>query len=279
MVPTNGELAWIAQRLRRIAGGIEEPAPWVDFIVDDQTARGIYRLIRAACKRGTFADVRFEEFRAFFLPKLGGLTAVTAGLNWLSDAADDLGVEFCKFRRDPVPLFAYLQGNALTRIRFERSKFQAGLNDLADVIETVGQTNAKPNPSISDDSAFVAEKTLGKRQDEPAVELKVDLASQRATLLTAKGTDEFDLPSGYVARWLKVLADHPLEWFLPEKYKQHDEELDGIKPTDKLRSLRTWKKGKCKKLSNLIEPSTRSGMRFNPSWPEEKRRALLCADN
>lgn len=111
----------------------------------------------------------------------------------------------------------------------------------------------------------------GREPDEPAVSVRIE--ATQATITVGKSCKTINLPSEGVARWLKVLTDHPMRWFVPEEYAGCDTALDGIKPTDKLRSLRTWKKGTCKKLADLIEPSTRSGMRFNSSWPRERRRA------
>ena len=123
---------------------------------------------------------------------------------------------------------------------------------------------------LHDDSAFDAAKTRGEQSNKPAVELVVELAFQRATLRTAKCKESFDLPSEGVARWLKVLAEHPDEWIRPADYETHGGvELDGVKPSDKLRSLKTA----CPKLAKLIEPSKHNGMRFNPALVAKSGRA------
>ncbi|GDY11032.1 hypothetical protein LBMAG52_45200 [Planctomycetia bacterium] len=138
-----------------------------------------------------------------------------------------------------------------------------------DAIETIERCNlTSENPSlrgdegIADKSPHVTVKTLSKPPNKPSVELLVDVPPLRATLRTAEGEKLFDLPSEGVARWLKVLAEHPDEWIRPADYKTHGgDELDGVKPSDQLRSLKTM----CPKLAKLIEPSKHNGMRFNPA--------------
>ncbi|MBC7820911.1 MAG: hypothetical protein IAG10_28845 [Planctomycetaceae bacterium] len=126
------------------------------------------------------------------------------------------------------------------------------------------------------DSPFVADKTHREPREKPSVELSVAAQSQRATLRTAKGEELFDLPSEGVARWLKVLAEHPDEWIRPADYKTHGgDELDGVKPSDKLQSL----KRKCPKLAKLIEASRHDGMRFNPALAVKLGRSLRPATN
>jgi len=107
------------------------------------------------------------------------------------------------------------------------------------------------------------------------VVVTVSIESIQATHSDSKDSEMIDLPSQDIARWLKVLTDHPNQWFLPAEYEQHDKLLYGIKPTDKLRSL----KKKCPKLAKLIEPSKRNGMRFNPMLCSPQSRAPQCANN
>ena len=127
-----------------------------------------------------------------------------------------------------------------------------------------------------DDSASVAAKMFLEQTKKPSVELSVDVPSQRATLRTAKDEKSFELPSEGVARWLKVLAEHPDQWIRPDDYKTHGgQHLDGVKPSDKLQSL----KRKCPKLAKLIETSRHDGMRFNPALPVKSGRSLRHATN
>ena len=105
-----------------------------------------------------------------------------------------------------------------------------------------------------------------------------DEPKQRATLRTQKGEEPFDLPSEGVARWLKVLAEHPDEWIRPDDYKGHDEQLDGVKPSDKFRSLKATKKTGSQ-LAKLIERSKHDGMRFVPAKALQSGRAPRLATN
>lgn len=110
-----------------------------------------------------------------------------------------------------------------------------------------------------------------------SVTLSVVISSRQATLRTVNGEVPYDLPSEGVARWLKVLAEHPGQWIRPDDYKIHDTNLDGVKPSDKLRSLRRSKK--CQRLAKLVEPSKHDGMRFNAALSVNADRAPRRATN
>ncbi len=108
------------------------------------------------------------------------------------------------------------------------------------------------------------------------VTLEVNVQTRSATLRIGNVGDTADLPSEGVARWLKVLAEHPDKWIRPADYMTHGgDDLDGVKPSDKLKSL----KKKCPKLAKLIQASKHDGMRFNPSLAVKSSHSLPTATN
>lgn len=143
---------------------------------------------------------------------------------------------------------------------------EAVANRLREVVEVPAATADKP---------AIGEAPSEPQHNEPPNSLAVDVQCLRATLRTPNGEKQFDLPSPQVARWLKVLADHPGRWFTPGDYKEHDTELDGVKPSDQLKSL----KKHCGPLARLIEPSRRHGMRFDPSLSVRRHRSPQSANN
>lgn len=154
-------------------------------------------------------------------------------------------------------------------------KYHQSLVRCLNGVESLVFQSTQKGETASNESANAA-KTKHEQPDKPSVTLEVDIPKQRATLKTPKGEKQFELPSEAVARWLKVLADHPDEWIRPADYKTHGgDDLDGVKPSDKLRSLKT----KCPRLAMLIDASKHEGMRFNNSQALKSDRAPRCATN
>jgi hypothetical protein len=195
---------------------------------------------------------------------------------------------------DPIEMWSDAEAHLrpiLERTRQNLCKLQTKVRfldnlDLLAVIQNtrqfIAQTqhndppDALPTKPTADDSVVVAAKTLCDQAKEPSVTLEVDIPTQRATLKTPKGEESFDLPSEGVARWLKVLADHPDEWIRPDDWEIHGGvDLQGVRSGDKLRSL----DAKCPKLGRLIATSKHDGTRFEPAWALKPGSAPRCATN
>ena len=124
-------------------------------------------------------------------------------------------------------------------------------------------------PEVADDSAIVAAKTPGDVQDQVTVAVVVETI--QATITTPKGEQTIDLPSKQVARWLKVLCDHPREWIPAPDLMKFDSELDGARTSILNRSLKN--DACCSELAKLIETDNHRGARFNPDLASKRNRA------
>jgi hypothetical protein len=103
----------------------------------------------------------------------------------------------------------------------------------------------------TDENIRKLEEFIFETRDEITPRLTVDLVRQSITL----DAKTYQVTSDNALRWVRVLADHPGEWFSSEQLKPIDTELMNPRP-DK------WRKHLPEEVLKLIESMTGKGSRI-----------------
>ena len=121
--------------------------------------------------------------------------------------------------------------------------------------ESMARERRERAQELCDRASDFVELLTGKSWTTKVISLEVNAA----TCIASLGKDQFDIGSQQAARWLKVLADRPGEWFSGRELELHDTELLDVR-TDKL------KKELPKKIARLIESKPGCGSRLRLDW-------------